>query len=301
MEAEQGSVFGLIREIFRAVGDKALSHIAAGVAFYMLFSIFPAFVVAITLASLWFEPSAVLELVALLEPVLPEDVYGLIASQAQNTVATSGAALSLTAAISLLLAFWSASAAVRALVTAMSLAHPATARFGVLAYYLISFVGTLFGFLAVLATLALLLLAPLVLDTIRWAISALPDEAAQAVSDAVGADALSYVELPLLIGVSVAILTLLYRLGAARGRDATPAAFRGAAAATALWLIGSKLLAVYLAEIGDFSRTYGPLGAVAGLMLWFWISAFALLVGAEVAAALSGGRRPSAHGEGAAA
>jgi membrane protein len=45
-------------------------------------------------------------------------------------------------------------------------------------------------------------------------------------------------------------------------------------------------LSYYISNISTFGVTYGSLGAVVGVMLWFWVSAYAVLLGAEVNAGL---------------
>ena len=43
-----------------------------------------------------------------------------------------------------------------------------------------------------------------------------------------------------------------------------------------------RLLSLYVSRIGSFGATYGPLGAAIGVMLWFYLSAYAVLLGAEM-------------------
>ena len=73
--------------------------------------------------------------------------------------------------------------------------------------------------------------------------------------------------------------------------------------ALALWLVASGLLSFYIDHIATFGVTYGPLGAVAAVMLWFFVTAYAVLLGAELNAQLerlSASRRRGAGGAGAA-
>jgi membrane protein len=56
----------------------------------------------------------------------------------------------------------------------------------------------------------------------------------------------------------------------------------GAMTASIFWLAGSSLLSWYLANFGNYTATYGALGAVIGLMMWFWMSAIIVLTGAEL-------------------
>jgi membrane protein len=56
----------------------------------------------------------------------------------------------------------------------------------------------------------------------------------------------------------------------------------GALAAVILRLVGSTLLSWYLSNFGNYTATFGSLGAAIGLMTWMWMSAIVLLVGAEL-------------------
>jgi membrane protein len=91
--------------------------------------------------------------------------------------------------------------------------------------------------------------------------------------------------LALLLVFVIASVTLLYRIGPSRPpawRFVTP----GVALATLLWLAASALYSWYVANLAAYNLTYGPLGAVVGLMMWFYVTAFAVLAGAELNAAL---------------
>ena len=61
----------------------------------------------------------------------------------------------------------------------------------------------------------------------------------------------------------------------------------GAVFAIAIWLLGSSVLNFYLGHLSNFNATYGSMGAMIGLMLWFYITALAILVGAELNAELA--------------
>ena len=85
-------------------------------------------------------------------------------------------------------------------------------------------------------------------------------------------NAISTALLVVLVGGSIA---LLYRFGPSRRHATEPAHLPGATLATALWLIASVGLSFYVSHIASFGATYGPLGAVVAIMLWFYVSAYA--------------------------
>ena len=58
--------------------------------------------------------------------------------------------------------------------------------------------------------------------------------------------------------------------------------FAGSVVATVLWLIATILFSIYVRNFGSYTETYGTLGGVIILLMWFWLSAFVVLLGAEL-------------------
>ena len=56
----------------------------------------------------------------------------------------------------------------------------------------------------------------------------------------------------------------------------------GAIVAAVLWLLGSAAFSLYVAKVGSYDKTYGPLGAVVVFLMWLFISALTVLIGAEL-------------------
>ena len=81
-------------------------------------------------------------------------------------------------------------------------------------------------------------------------------------------------------------LSLLYRFGPSRRGAAWRWVTPGSVVATVLWLLASALFSFYVQHLASYDATYGPLGAVVGVMMWFYVSALAVLVGAELNAEL---------------
>ena len=65
---------------------------------------------------------------------------------------------------------------------------------------------------------------------------------------------------------------------AARWRWVSP----GAVLATVVWVAASVGFSIYTANFGDYNETYGALGAVVVVMLWLYITAYVIILGAEV-------------------
>jgi membrane protein len=86
----------------------------------------------------------------------------------------------------------------------------------------------------------------------------------------------------LLLLVVMMALGVLYRFGPSRPGARWEWLSIGTIAAALLWLAGSVLLSWYLSNFGNYSATYGSLGAAIGLMTWMWMSAIIVLCGAEL-------------------
>jgi len=87
---------------------------------------------------------------------------------------------------------------------------------------------------------------------------------------------------PVLLIVLMFALVLIYRFGPNRERAKWRWITWGSAIAALLWLGASALFSWYAENFGNFNRTYGTLGAVIGFMMWLWISAMVILIGAEL-------------------
>jgi membrane protein len=84
----------------------------------------------------------------------------------------------------------------------------------------------------------------------------------------------------------VVAMELVYFLAPNRKQRFT-STLPGAIAAIAMWFAGSAGLAFYLNHLAHYSRLYGGMGAVIGLMFWIYVTALAILIGAEINAELA--------------
>ncbi|MEW6272903.1 MAG: YihY/virulence factor BrkB family protein, partial [Thermodesulfobacteriota bacterium] len=87
---------------------------------------------------------------------------------------------------------------------------------------------------------------------------------------------------PILAVAAVAGLAALYRVAPSREPAEWPWLRVGAIVATVLWLIGSAGFSVYVANFGSYNETYGSVGAIVVLLMWLWVSAYVVILGAEL-------------------
>jgi len=131
--------------------------------------------------------------------------------------------------------------------------------------------------------LALTVGAIVLLVVMIFLIAAVPSVLAQAGLGTTGRVVFDIVRWPVLAIVIVLGLGALYHIAVRRPRKArfrvvTP----GSLVATLLWLIASGLFAVYTANFASYSKTYGSLASIVVVLLWLYLSAVAVLIGAEI-------------------
>jgi len=87
-------------------------------------------------------------------------------------------------------------------------------------------------------------------------------------------------------GLMMLALAVLYRFAPSREDPQWRWVSPGAVASTLLWLLGSGLFSVYVANFANYNKTYGALAAIVILLTWFYLTAFVILLGAELNAEL---------------
>jgi membrane protein len=81
---------------------------------------------------------------------------------------------------------------------------------------------------------------------------------------------------------TTAALAFLYRYAPARERPRWHWVSWGSAIATTLWMGASALFAIYVRRFANYGQTYGALGGVIVLLMWFYISSLIVVLGAEI-------------------
>ena len=251
-----------------AMSKDNLSLVAAGVAFYALLAIFPAIAALVSIYGLLADPQTVEQQLAATSQVLPEDARSIIEEQLTRVTAGASAALSLGAIVSLLLALWSANKGTQSLITALNIVYHEEEKRSFVWLTLISLGLTLGIILFLIIGLAAIAVMPALFGNLG-----LPEDIRRLAS---------WLRWPILgIGFVIA-LSVFYRLAPSRDEARWRWVSWGAVLATVLWLIGSALFSWYVANFGSYNETYGSIGAVVVLMMWFWLSALIVLLGAEL-------------------
>src|SRR5690606_1480759 len=105
----------------------------------------------------------------------------------------------------------------------------------------------------------------------------------------------SWARWPLLIALVIVAVGIVYRYAPRSPHPDWRWVSPGAIAATLLWVAASLAFSFYVANFGSYNETYGSLGAVVILLFWFFLTAYVVLLGAELNAELSRARDRRAH------
>lgn len=250
------------------LADDRVGLLAAGIAFYALLSVFPAIAAVISLWALVLDPQDMARQIAELARFVPPEAAGLIEEQAREIGDNTPTGLSLTALGSLAVALFAASKGVRGLIIALNLVYGEEERRGPLGRQLVVAALTLGLIALTLVSLVVVALFPLASGQLGLT----------------GALALlaGLARWSALLLVMMAVIAVLYRFAPYRRSPRWQWVSVGSVTATLLWILGSAGLSLYVGRMATLSQLYGSLGAVVVLMLWFWLSAFVVLLGAEI-------------------
>ena len=249
------------------VGEHNLSLMAAGVAFFAMLALFPAIAALISLYGFVSDPIVIAQNLELIEPLVPEDVMTILRNQVISLV-TAKQALGFASVLSIGLAVWSARAGLTAMITGLNVVYRQTDRRNFLWSLVVAYGLTLLLIVEVIVAVAVVVVLPAVMAFVplgglaqlglnlgRWFIGLLT----------------------VLVGIGA-----LYRFAPNRRRARIPWITPGAVAAALLWVGMSMAFSEYLANFGRYNEVYGSLGAVVALLMWFYLSAFVVLLGAEL-------------------
>jgi membrane protein len=264
-----GEVLKQMKERFT---NDHLVIVAAGVAFFGLLALFPLIAATISIAGLIIDPQTIANEFSRYASSLPQGAADILKGQAKS-VASSGGAAGLVAVASLAVTLYSASSGTKNLMEGMNIAFSIEEGRGFLKKNVVGLLLTLMlSFIAILGVIIIAVIPPLL--------------GAIGLGDTLGT-VLSVLRWPLLALLAILAFAALYRFGPNREGAEWEWITPGAVAGTALWLVGSALFSLYVANFGSYNETYGSIAGVIILMLWLWLSALCILLGAEMNAAIS--------------
>jgi membrane protein len=258
----------ILGRVRRRIVDDRLPIVAAGVAFYAVLAAFPALLALLAIGGLAFDPQRIPERLSRWNATLSPEALRLAIGVLQGLADARTHRLGLSLGGSVLLAVWGASLGIRMLMSALNVTYGEKETRRWLVRIGLALLLTVGALCAATVLVAVVVAAPAlirvlgleglplhVFDLARWPVVAL---------------------------IFWASLLVMYRYGPSRAQPRWSWVGYGAFAATALWLCGSALLSWYVDGFGRYDKPYGAVGLVVILLVWFLLSAYAVLIGAEI-------------------
>jgi membrane protein len=253
---------------YRQTHDDRLLAVAAGVVFYGLLAMFPAITAIVSLYGLFANAATINDHLTFAAGILPASAVDIIHEQIARLTAKSDTNLGFAFISGLAIALWSANAGMKAMMDALNVVYEEKEKRGFIHLNLISLAFTLGVIVLALVASGGVVLPPLILTHLGLA----------QVTNAL----FQYARWPVLLAVIIIGLATIYRFGPSRRRARWRWLSIGTLAAAAAWIISSAFFSWYLAAYAHFDVTYGSLGTGVGLMMWMWMSAIIVLLGAQL-------------------
>jgi membrane protein len=243
--------------------------VAAGVTYYGFLALVPLLGIIVMLYGIFADPQTVVSNVRAVTTILPPDVATLIADQLIAAVQVTKQTEGLGIVVALLVALYGGTNGAGAIITALNIAYEEKEKRSLAGFYLVAAIMTV-------AAVVLAVSALIATTTLAFLGSLAPTASPLLVTSAkLG----GYV---LLTIAAAAVASTLYRFAPsredARWRWITP----GSLFAATTWLLLTLLFSFWVTKVTDYDATYGSLGTIVILLTWIYLSAYALIFGAEL-------------------
>jgi membrane protein len=257
--------------------------LAAGVAFWAMLSIFPALLALIALYGLIADPQDVAKGVGDALGAVSADAKSIITGQLDQVAGAKQQSLGVGLLVSVGVLLWSASSGMQNLMQAVTTAYEQKETRGFIKLRATALALTFGAILFAIVVLGAIGVVPALVDQF------VPDGPLKVVA-LVG-------EAVVLFALVVTVLTVLYRYAPANRPSGLRWASPGAILGALLWTLGTAAFAFYIQNFSNYQNTYGALAGVVIFMLWLYLSAYIVLLGALVNAEAERGMKGDAASE----
>lgn len=258
----------VLKRVKQGIKDDRLSLISAAMAYYALFAFVPALSSVVLMYAWISDPSQIQAHMSTLSEFMPPEGREIINNQLGTLAGKASPTIGIGAIGALLIALWSASKGSKAIIEAMNIIYEEEETRGFFKLNIFAIGMTLLGAVMGILAIGVIVVVPVVMNFFDF----LP-------MTSILATAGSWF---LLLAIFSFYLSFAFRFGPARENAQWKWVSWGAVFSAVSWAVVSALFSWYAKEFGNFNKTYGSLGAIIVLMMWFYISSFVILVGAEI-------------------
>ena len=245
-----------------------VSIVAAGVAFFALLALFPLITGCLSIYGYLADPASAQGHLQFVSGLLPDEVWTLINAQVQSVANAPKTSMGWQIICSLILATWAAGAGIRATMRALNIAYDEQEKRNPIKFNGLAFLLTMAMTIFISSSLVVLVGLPTVLSFFKM--------------DNISGVLTRWVPWGLLICIFALTTTILYRYGPSRRPAKLRWLFPGVLFATLAWLIISAGFSYFVTHFSTYNATYGGLSAVIILLIWLWLTAFVVILGAEI-------------------
>jgi membrane protein len=268
LDANWGDWKIIFQRIKYTVTDDRVSIVASSMAFYCVLAIFPLLIAIVSIYGLFADPTVVERDLNSLAQMLPPQSSQILADQLRSIVQTSDAVLGWSVLLSIVGSLWSSSKASKALMEAFNIAYDEKEERGFIKQNLVALAITLGGAVFVIFAISLVAAVPIVLGELNLS------------GIAFGITQLArWLAIAFLSMLAIALVT---RYAPSHRPPRWQWFSVGGVLATLLWLAASTGFSYYVTNFGNYNETYGSISGIIIMLLWFYITSFVLLLGAEI-------------------
>jgi membrane protein len=265
----------VIRVIRRSIDGETTVN-AGGIALFALLAAVPLLAATVSIYGLVADPAAIEGQVSGLARVFPFAVVDFLVVQLERAAQSSTSALSASLVFSIAVAIFSARNATNAVIAGLNDAYGLVEERTALRRFVTSITVSLAALVAILLVVTIVVVFP---TTVRLLGLGAPGQV------------LSLFRWPAILVAITGLLAALYRTGPSGGVKVPRRLLPGAIVGTLIWLLASLGLSVWVDRVADYEILYGAFAGVIVVLVWFYLSALAVLIGAAVNAELG----PSGH------
>lgn len=259
----------VLRRVWINSGTHHLGLMAAGIAFYAFMSFVPLLGALVMSYGIFADPGDVARHVSVIMEIVPPDAAKLINDQILNLVATAADQKGVGLLIALGVSIYSATRASGAMIEALNVIYEEKDERGWLG-------GLIASTSLIIAAIVIAMMSMMAAALFGYAGLLFP-----ALGELVSpiARSLTWAALAVLCTFT---LGAMYRFAPDRADARWQWLSVGSVVGTALWLTATLLFGLYVANFASYDLTYGSLGAVVVLLMWLYVSAYSVLVGAMI-------------------
>src|SRR5919202_2691217 len=270
--ATKSSTFATVKRTFTEFSEDGMTDWAAALTYYGLLSLFPALIALVSIVGLFGDPQSTTKTITKMVTQLGPGSAASTFSGPIKSITSHRSAAGILFFVGLATALWSASGYVGAFMRAANVAWETPEGRPIWKLRPLQILVTL---------VMILLLAMLALGLV------LKDPIVGAVAGPLGIGSTaqtiwSIAKWPVMLLVVILMLAVLFHAAPNVKQPSFAWITPGAVMAIVVWVIASAAFAFYVSNFGSYDKTYGTLGGVVAMLVWFWISNCALLLGLEL-------------------